>query len=218
MQQFGWLFLSPLFLVPAAFTARFRRLAWLWLSALGLVVAYFFYWWHGITPWGAKYWSETLPALILLTPLGIRASVVLFPRWFGVRRDFARRALTFLIPYALVVAIPTTFIYLARGRWRETPRVHNQVQARGLHHALVFVYTDEQSGSVDYTSAFLFNDPMLKGDIVYARDLGPDRNPDLMKLFPDRSYYLYDFNSGSITPLFNPGASSKRNDEPTNDE
>jgi hypothetical protein len=201
LQWLGWPFLSLIFAIPAAFTRRFRRLAWLWLSALGLIVAYFFYWPHGITPWGAKYWSEALPAFIIICALGIRASSALFPRWFGVQPDFARRAVPLLVACSLLVAIPTTFAYLAEGRWGETPKVHRDIAARGLHNAMVFVYTDSTSGSSDYTSAFIYNDPLLKGDIIYARDLGLDQDTKLMKLYPTRSYFLYNYNTSAITPL-----------------
>jgi hypothetical protein len=201
LQLFGWLFLSLLFVVPAWCTRRIRRTWLVWGPGLALIIAYAFYWFHGVLPWGPKFWSEALPAFILLTALGIRASPVAFRRWFGTRPDFARRALPFLIAYSLIVYMPVSFQYFAQGNWGETPKVANAVRAAGLHNALVFVHTDEQSGSFDYTSAFLYNDPWLRGDIVYARDLGPSENPRLMRYYTDRAAYLYDFNYNVLEPL-----------------
>jgi hypothetical protein len=200
LQLQGWLFLSLVFVLPGLCTLQSRRNWGIWLTGLGLVITYAFFWFHGVTPAGPKYWSEAMPALFLLGAAGIRASVSSGLRWFGLGRDFACRAVPFLVLYSLAVYLPTSADYLARCRWGETPRVANAARAAGLHNALVFVYTDERSGGFDYTSAFVFNDPLLKGDVVYARDLGPE-NGRLMALYPERSYYRYDFNQETLEEI-----------------
>jgi len=200
MQLSGWLFLSLLFVAPALFAAQFRRNWGIALTGLGLIIAYAFFWFHGVTPAGPKYWSEAMPALFLLSATGVRASARAAPRWFGLRRDLALRAIPFLVLYALAVYLPTSVDYLARCRWGETPKVADAVRARGLHNAVVFVRTDEQSGGFDYTSAFVFNDPLLRGDVVYARDLGTE-NSRLMAEYPGRSFYRYDFNQETLEKL-----------------
>jgi hypothetical protein len=211
LQLSGWLFLSLIFVIPGISTQRFRRNWWLGLSAAGLIAAYFFYWCHGMTAWGAKYWSEAVPAFLLLSALGIRAAgrgkqghhpkrVASLFSWFRFRRDLPVRAVGFLIAYSLLVHIPVNFSYLARCQWGETPKVGRRVRRAGLHNALVFVHTDEESGSFDYSSAFLLNDPLLKGDVIYARDLGPEENLRLVRLYPERRAYVYDFNQDSIRP------------------
>ena len=106
--------------------------------------------------------------------------------------------------YSLVVYLPTELHYLATNRWGETPRVGRQIAQAGIHHALVFVHTDEESGSFDYTSAFILNDPLLQGDVIYALDLGPDQNPRLMAQYPGWSYYRYDFLSGTLSAIAGP--------------
>jgi hypothetical protein len=44
----------------------------------------------------------------------------------------------------------------------------------------------------------------LDGDVVYAVDRGDDRNPILMRDFPNRSYYRYA--DERLVPLSAPGA------------
>jgi len=200
LQFLGWLFLSMAFVIPGLAYARFRRLWWLWAPALALIVAYCFYWSNGITARGAKYWSETIPAFILASTVGIRAAGPVFRRWFAFRRDLALRAVPFLVVYSLAVYIPTNLSYLARCQWGETPKVGQDVAAHRIHNAVVFVHTDEHSGGYDYTSAFLYNDPLLQGDVIYARDLGPE-NVKLTALYPERKAYRYDFNRAVIEPL-----------------
>jgi hypothetical protein len=201
LQLFGWLFLSLAYFVPGWFSSRFRRNWRLWAPGLGLVLAYVVYWFHGVTPWGPKYWSEALPTFIVLSAVGVRAAPWLLRRWFGVRRDFVLRANAFLFAFSLLVYVPTALVYFAAYRWGETPKVARQVQARGLHNALVFVHTDENSGSFDYTSAFIFNDPFLQGDVIYAHDLGSSADRRLIELYPDRAVYRYDFNRETIEPI-----------------
>lgn len=203
LQLHGWLFLSPLFAFAGLAAARWRRSILLWLPAAVLVLAYVPYWFHGVTTFGPKYWSEAFPAFIVLTALGIRCAPVLLRR-LRVASDLVLRTLSFLVVYSLVVYLPTELRYLATNRWGETPKVGRQVAQAGIHHALVFVHTDEESGSFDYTSAFILNDPLLQGDIVYALDLGAEQNPRLMSEYPGRSYYRYDFSRGTLSSIAGP--------------
>jgi hypothetical protein len=204
LQLSGWLFLSLVFFVPAGFSSGWRKSWWVHASALGLVAAYLLYWYHGVTPWGPKYWSEALPGFVIASATGIRAAKGGIRCRFGLRPDFALRALPFLIAYALLVYVPIQIRYFASCQWGETPKVNRQTRAGGLHNALVFVHTDESSGSFDYSSAFIFNDPLLKSDVVYARDLGDNEDARLMRLFPERGAYLYDFNTDTVRPLLVP--------------
>ncbi len=49
----------------------------------------------------------------------------------------------------------------------------------------------DSTGFTVYGSLVWRNDPWLQRGIVYARDLGPERNRRLMAAYPDRDYYLY---------------------------
>ncbi len=201
LQLFGWLFLSLIFMFPGIANAEFKKHWLFWAPALGLIVAYSFYWFHGITPWGPKYWSEALPAFILLSALGIRNVPALYKKIVTIRNDFSLRALPFLIFFCLVCYLPANFLYFSSGRWGEKPEVWQRVRSAKIHNAVVFVRTDERSGHFDYTSAFIFNDPFLKGDIIFPRDLGAEENFRFLQQFPDRSSYIYEYNTGTLIPL-----------------
>ncbi|MEO0108154.1 MAG: glycosyltransferase family 39 protein, partial [candidate division WOR-3 bacterium] len=198
-QYLGWMFFSLIPFVCAVRLPRLRRQWQLWAPGLTLVLAYFFYWCHGVTPWGPKYWSELLPSFLLISSavFSPTAAAPLAPKadWLGP--TWRLRTAAFLIAYSLTVSLPTTLLYLASGNWGETTKIARRVRAERIHNAIVFVHGDEQSGSLDYTSAFLFNDPFLNGDVVFARDLG-EQNARLAALYPGRSYYRYDFNADSL--------------------
>jgi hypothetical protein len=65
----------------------------------------------------------------------------------------------------------------------------NLVERAGLQHALVFV-TQNWPDWQPYGSVFPANGPLLGGNVIYARDLGPTQNSRLMEQFPDRRAYL----------------------------
>ncbi len=201
LQLYGWLFLSGIFLIFGITRRQSHRLWLIWAPALGLVIAYLLYWFHGITPWGPKYWSEALPAFIIITAIGIRGAPDLLGNRTAFRPDLPLRLLPFLILYSLLVYLPVHFHYFASGRWGETPKIAHQVWRAGIHNAVVFIHTDERSGSFDYTSAFIFNDPFLKADVIYPRDLGEEENRRFLKQFPGRAAYIYDFNNETFLPL-----------------
>ena len=53
-----------------------------------------------------------------------------------------------------------------------------------------------------YGSVFSANDPLLQGDVIYARDLGADADQQVEQEFPTRSAYL--LKDGQITLLSPP--------------
>ncbi|MGQ9708602.1 MAG: ArnT family glycosyltransferase, partial [bacterium] len=201
LQLFGWLFFSLVFLIPGTLAIGFRNRWLIWAPGLGLICAYLFYWFHGITPWGPKYWSEALPAFIIVSAIGIKTLPDLLKKKASFGPNLCVRTVPFLILYCLTIYLPTHFTYFSTGRWGETPKVWQKVRSCNIHNAIVFVQTDERSGHFDYTSAFIFNDPMLKGDIIFPRDLGPENNRQFLRLFPDRSAYIYDYNNATLLPL-----------------
>src|SRR5207249_3903184 len=71
------------------------------------------------------------------------------------------------------------------------------VAAAGIHRAIVFVPTSDWYAWWDYGSVFSANDPLLRGDVIFARDLGPDGNARTLAAFPDRSGFL--LANGSLT-------------------
>lgn len=203
LHLFGWLFFSIGALIFGIRTRGYSQLLLLWLPALGLFIAYSLYWFHGITPWGPKYYSEALPFFIITSALGIKNLFTsLNTKKSGwLKPDLPIRALAFLIPCSLLIYTPTTFIYLGSNKWGETPELYNNVKKAKIHNALVFIRTDETTGSFDYTSAFIYNDPFLKGDIIFPRDLGNEENCYLLKRFPERQGYIYDFHTRTIEPI-----------------
>ncbi len=203
----GWpppLTFGPLLLAVAALVARPWRLArwdlFLLGGFLGLAGIYFA-WWSATTIYGPRYWYEGLPFLLILSGRGVAVlgeAAARSLRAWGARLGAARLAAGFV---PLLVFGPCVLYDLAQvlpGQVRAytgyndvTASSLQRVAAAHLDHALVFVALQPDYPRRDYGKVFFANDPLLRGPVVYVRDLGAARDRGLLGYFPDRQpYYL----------------------------
>jgi hypothetical protein len=172
----------------------------LWLCWFCLVASYVF-WWSSTTIYGPRYWYEGMPFLLLVAGRGVdvlgrvahRCSLVLVPR----SRALASR-LTWVVPgiivgmlsiYNLIQTEPHQF-GLYQGYNDITPTALRNAEAAHLSNALVFVQLRPPPHSLrDYGKVFFANDPLLQGNIVYARDQGREANLSLLPMFSGRQPY-----------------------------
>lgn len=201
---FGWPPVFTLAFIPVPFLLGSRRLGdYLLLGGfLSLVLAYFFYWAHGIM-FGPRYYYEALPMLLLLTAGGIESLVqlcqLIIPkmwvrlplpsRWASTVAALPVAALlTALLFSNLIVYLPVQ-LQVYHG-YNFTSAKSLQVVARsGVKHAIVFIESNPEWQWWKYGAVFPANSPLLDTDIIYARDLG-GLNQALMTLYPERCYYL----------------------------
>lgn len=166
---------------------------------LALVAGYACWWADGIM-YGPRFYFEGLGFLLLLTARGVD---VLFERTrhggaIGNRRDQRYPVLvTPLLSFGLVVALVAyNAIYYFPGQWQlyhgynyVNHRKLDAVEQAGLHHALVFAEVGQSWEWWEYGMVFSANDPLLQGDVIFARDLGPAEDRRLLADFPGRSVY-----------------------------
>jgi hypothetical protein len=176
-------------------------------TAIGLMIAYFFYYTHSALGGQPRYWSESMPMMLLLVAIAL---VALRRRLPSICRALdikpaVRTGRSACWLAGLLIAIwgmPPTYELVFHGwgfdTWTrgERHRVHQMVTEAGLDNALVFMKTGDyrlygKSMELDmYGYAFLHNDPDLKGSVLYARDLG-ERNAELIAHYPDRKVYKF---------------------------
>ena len=70
-----------------------------------------------------------------------------------------------------------------------------QVQEQVEEPALVFIPTGDWW---DYGRFFSSNTPWLDSGIIYARDLGEEKNSCLLQTYPERSAYLWQPDTKSV--------------------
>lgn len=105
---------------------------------------------------------------------------------------------------ALLVAF--NFAYYFPGQW-DLYHGYNYVshvkldavERAGIHHALVFADVGQWYEWWEYGMVFSANDPLLRGDVIYARDLGDVEDRKLMADFPGRAFYR--LNGTDLVPM-----------------
>src|SRR5439155_153121 len=148
-----------------------------------------------------RYWYEAMPFLLLvagrgldllgrlaagalttpLGPVGVRLTPPL--QWVAPSIVFALLAL-----YNVSQSIPFQASSYRDYNGISASALRNTERA-GLKDALVFVELDPAKPNRDYGKVFFANDPLLKGNIVYARDLSAKQNKTLAAQFPARKPY-----------------------------
>jgi hypothetical protein len=165
----------------------------LWAIPLALVTGHMFYWATQHIGYGARYWFAALPALIVLTILGLRKALDTAadgaPRLsWGVVVLFA-----LLLGWNLTTYLPVRLAELEQYGG-VTADLHREIERRGLDRAVVLIPTE----GLLYNDGFFMNDPFLREGPVFVRDLG-ERNAELLERFPDRP--LYRWSSGRLEPV-----------------
>ncbi len=108
-----------------------------------------------------------------------------------------------LVVGATIVAVVTLWPPLIRGIHRSAlgspaARAARLAEARGLHHALVFVANVDARGT--YEMELPFPDPELDDDVLFVRALEPGVNASLAARFGEgRSVYLMDEGIGALS-------------------
>jgi hypothetical protein len=176
--------------------------------------------------YGPRYWYEMVPFLMLLSAHGAVCLVNFVgdaASWLKERLKLAHRiearATATVAVSTLVVSLLAYSVHgWMLGEHEAWPHIEyvptkvselkdfnsvnpgllDEVERQELHDALVLVKPCAPWWC--YGSVFWKNSPDLDSDIVYARDLGPEKNAALIADFPDRSVYLADYDQKSIEP------------------
>jgi 4-amino-4-deoxy-L-arabinose transferase-like glycosyltransferase len=191
---FGWPYGFAFALAALPFLiGRARR--WdvlLGASAAGLFAVYLAYFYSGDWLGFPRYTYGAIPWLALLTARGVQELYELAPR-LPLGRPAGRPAALALplvlslglIAYTWTVSMPAERTYAARQVVGNDLPLHT-VGLAGIHHALVFTRTPRAWWR--YGAVLTADSPLVNGDVVFARDLGP-RDRQLMRLYPGRGYY-----------------------------
>ncbi|HLZ07982.1 MAG TPA: hypothetical protein VKT80_05295, partial [Chloroflexota bacterium] len=205
----GWpFFLALSFPMIPFLSGRARTWDWLFLlGVLGVVGGYALWWADGIM-YGPRFYYEGFGFLLLLTARGIDTAVELAggdpvaPERPRRRSSVAQIA----IVCAVVGLIAYNVGYYLPGQWNlyhgynyVSRKKIDAVEQAGLHNALVFTNVGLPYEWWEYGEVFSANDPLLQGDVVYARDFGNVVDRQLLRDFPGRS--VYRLNGVDLRPL-----------------
>ncbi len=201
---FGWPGLSLVFIFILLFSFTKNRWDYLLMGSTALVAfGYFFYWAAGICL-GARYFFECVPMFLILTARGIITAPKLFAEYVSKKGIVKSTHLEGAVGLSVFLLCMINFLFYTPSRislyqdsyWNVNAEIKRQAEQKGLKNALVFVesgtYRKPHRDPDYYNSAFILNSLDLKGQVVYARDLGMPENVRLMAQYPGREYYLFE--------------------------
>lgn len=164
-------------------------------SIFTLPFVYFFY--NGIfIMYGPRFWYEILPFILLLTA-----------RSFGlVYKRFSKSTIVVFV-ILLLFSIGRLFSFIPsqnpnyfsplklkdlKGFNFVDNRIFEIIEKQKIHNAVIFI-KDCNYNWWCYGSVFFRNSPRLNTDLVYAKDLGDEKNRILINYFKNKSFYKIDY-------------------------
>lgn len=186
-ESFAWPSGSLAVLAVGFVLLRPERRDWLWIGLAATVVfGHSFYWFSGGPDYGARYWYQVLPAIVLLTArwfvrLTERSGPLPWTPRFGVR---ATIALTGAVVIATVVVMPWRATNKYPGRRGMQSGLAKLEKQHDWSNALIFI---DAGIPEDYSSAFIRNSPdTAMRAPLYVRHLNEDADSAVSAAFPDR--------------------------------
>jgi hypothetical protein len=205
---YGWPFYLTLALLCVPFLTR-RAVSADWLMLTGaalLIAAYVGYFYHGIYL-GPRYLFEALPFLLLLTARGILSLGAVGLDAGHAAAAWLRRTGNVDVKHApaqvSVVTIVLVAAFLACNLVYYLPRqiaLHRDFTGlpSGMHIDLAAAYHPPLHNAIVVTSDYVLyeyvffplNDPMLRGDVLYALAGNEAQYAELRRAYPGRTLYL----------------------------
>jgi hypothetical protein len=168
------------------FCVRFEK-SWNAVSIfifLTVVIGYLFYWTAGGNQYGARFYFEAYPFAVLAVVATL----------FGEGKDTARKGfLRFLFVMGVMWAIlifPKHTIEEHRVI-EERMDLYKLVKQEGIRNAIVVLSNGTGVLRPMPIGDLIRNGTDLSGNILFARDLGDEKNMELKKYFPDKGIYRY---------------------------
>jgi hypothetical protein len=221
---FGWPLSSFLALLPLLWIAKAskeNRKKDMLLAAgfFSMLIGLYFYW--GIHVFlGPRMFFEVIVIFLLLSAHGITELPALLSRKFKKLNQLRAKEITIgvlviFIAYAFLIRFPA-WIWPSDTEWYYkgfannfagvTPKIQRTLNSIPLERSLVIMkllyHPFEYFPNGWWSSGFLYDDPFLKGNIIYANDKGAD-NIKLFQCFPEREIYFYlgTLEKGMLIPL-----------------
>lgn len=190
-ELFGWSFGSLLFAAGMVMFGRLQRPDWIFVAILVAIIGgHSFYWSPGGADFGARYWYQTLIALIVLTLRGVQSiRCGLLASATSIRNRMNLNgfmAVASLIAFINVMPWRSVVKYdryrLMSADVRRLDKIHR------FGHSLVIVQARRPQ---DYASAFIFNPADLgKPGPIYVLDTGLVGRETVGRHFPDRPIWF----------------------------
>lgn len=172
------------------------------ISLLALPIVYFFY--DGqFLMYGPRFWYESLPFVFLLTSRGLSVLFNYYPKItviiFIIFAIISLNKLFGIIPTKDPDMMSPLSLERLKGINGVDNRIADMTRQSNIHNAVIFI--KDCGAWWCYGSVFSKNSPTLNTDIIYAKDLGNDKNISIVNYFKNRSFYKFDYYQHQLTPI-----------------
>jgi dolichyl-phosphate-mannose-protein mannosyltransferase len=206
----GWLFGWPVgFLFVGIWAARKGRK---WVDGLLILpvvvtfVAYFFYFWPGISDTGPVLYFELLLPVALLTAKGMEAAPGWLSRWMPESQAVLRTTIFILI--STVIGFATFDFFTGAALAKLPDRVsepYDEMMINPTKKTLIFVdYYFKETGQQSWVAGRTNTHPDLGDNVLYALNYGRDKNEKYHQTYlPEYEAYVFYYknNEAVIVPL-----------------
>lgn len=185
----NWVALPLLFLFFLSALIGPRK-KWDWLlgtTAISIIVFHFFYYHKGL----GKFQFPALFAMFLLSARGVVKLEQFLKDHFHVPSCGSFKVLFVLFPLLVNIILLITPGYIGTVKTQATfPDPFLQVRRKNITNSIIFLKTVPEHW--DNSELYIQNSPDFDDSVLFAKDLGP-KNILLMRYYPNRTYYLYEF-------------------------
>ncbi len=200
--EFGW----PLSLLFVPFFRRTGPGILLLLSSCAVPLAYALIGMTNVYALGPTHYAEIAVFVAILSASGLEALVELARSWSAGER-WSRFVMA--VPMVSVCCMLLVFLPIHAASLREMSQIarapYELVESQGLDRAVVFVHSLPALLVPPGAWVYLHRNPRpdLLDPVLFVRHLGPDRDTQLMRFFPDRKAYIMGMQDGRliVTPV-----------------
>jgi len=172
-------------------------------ASAALIIGYFFYYWIDFS-FGPRFYFSVTPFFLVLTARGIYS----LPESFRTLKN--QKTMAFLSAFIAISFLFNLAIYLPNltkeyhDDYNEliNTRISDVVRENNIDNALIFV--KDTPSLNEFACAFLANSIDFNGSVVYAKDLGREKNQALIEDFPGSKYFYFDFDLESRRGILGP--------------
>lgn len=185
---------------------------------VSVCIAYMFYSMSSATiMYGPRYYFEILFLFTIIITIGIKNIISL------VKNPHIRKGitlLTFIIilflsgknlhcwtqktcrPWSKITYVPQN-IYDLKGFNHVRPKIQKLVEEKKIHNAVIIVETEKNRKHQwwQYGSVFFENNTTFDNSIVYAKDTGKENNTRLLSYYPNRTYYMANYENNNLQQI-----------------
>ena len=163
--------------------------------------------WLALAAWAALWLAVSVETYVFPHYLAAGTGLLFVPAMWAVRwlrTVGGRYATTFVVLFVLVIFVRGLGGFVDAYQDHETPprgQIEDQLMRQGGRHLVIVRY----SPSHNLHTEFVYNRADIDGSgIVWARDMGPEGNRELLNYYPDRKVWLLQPDSSNV-PAAYPG-------------